>query len=368
MSSFPATLSRYARRFSVAALLGAFFVGATGCNLQGGGSGAGDGASPAKAAANTVRVGFFPNVTHAVALVGTGRGTFQNALGPGVSVEEKTFNAGPAEIEALFAGAIDIGYLGPGPAVNGYLKSGGQALKIVAGASSGGAGLVARAGSGITGVAGLAGKHVAIPQVGGTQDISLRHALTEAGLKTTAKGGDVDVVQYAPADVETQMQRGGVDAAWLPEPWVARLEKAGIATLVLDERDHWPGRKFSTTVVVVRSEFLRDHADLVAKFLAAHTETVAWINAHPDDARKVVGDRIAAITKKPLPDEVLKAALARTDITDDPLAESVLTFADWSKDLGYLKEGRSALGGLIDTTALDAARKKRTAAAAAVQK
>lgn len=322
----------------------------TGCTPQRNGASnhaaAGGGSSEPVA----VRIGFFPNVTHGVALVGTGKGTFASALGSAATVEEKTFNAGPAEIEALFAGAVDIGYIGPGPAVNGYLKSNGDALRIIAGASSGGASLVARTGSGITSVAGLAGKHVAIPQVGGTQDISLRHALTVAHLAPRSKGGTVDVVQYAPADVETQMKQGAVDAAWLPEPWVSRLVADKTADLVTDERTLWPGGKFATTVVVVRTAFLKEHADLVGKFLAAHRETVAWIGAHPDDARKVIGDRIAAITKKPLPDDVLKAALARTDFTADPLQESVLTIADWSHDLGYLKEGRSALAALIDTS------------------
>jgi NitT/TauT family transport system substrate-binding protein len=294
-----------------------------------------------------VRVAYFPNVTHSAALYASAKGLFGKALGDSGSVEERVFKAGPEEIEALFAGEVDFGYIGPGPAVNGFLKSKGEALKIIAGASSGGAALVVRQDIAIKGLRDLDGKRIAVPQTGGTQDISLRHALKTVGLNAKDKGGTVDVVQFAPADVLNLFLRGELDAAWLPEPWVARLASEQGAKLVLDEKTLWPGGRFSTAVVIVRSEFLKAHPELVTKLLVAHQEAVKTIQAEPDTARTAIGGRIKALTGKAIPDALLKTALTRTEITTDPLKESILTFADWSKELGYLREGRESLKELF---------------------
>ena len=305
----------------------------------------------------TVHLAYFPNITHAVALVGTANGEFAKAFGPGVKIEEQSFNAGPSEIEALFAEGVDIGYIGPGPAINGFLKSKGKALTIIAGASSGGTGLVVRDDAGVTDVKSLAGKKVAVPQTGGTQDISLRHALQIAGLNSTDKGGNVSVLPVTPADTLTLFQKKELDAAWVTEPWISRLVKEGHASLKIDERDLWAQKRFATTVVIVRNGFLKEHPDLVAKFLTAHVQTVDWIGTHPDEAAKLVGDQIKKLNGKSLPPDILKSSFSRTDFTYDPLKETVLTFADWSKSLGYLKDDRSALGALIDTTRLNTALK-----------
>ena len=294
-----------------------------------------------------VRVAFFPNITHAAALYASQKGLFTCRVGSAGQVEERVVKAGPEEIEALFAGEVDLGYIGPGPAINGYLKSKGAALQIIAGASSGGAALVVRKDAAITSLKELAGKRVAVPQKGGTQDISLRHALQTAGLAAKDKGGTVDVVQFAPADVLSLFQRGELDAAWLPEPWVARLESELGAKVVLDEKSLWPGGRFSTAVVIVRSEFLKAHPELVERLLTAHKDAVQAIQAQPDAAREVIGLKLKALTGKALPDPLFKTALARTEITADPLKESILTFADGSKNLGYLREGREALTGLV---------------------
>jgi NitT/TauT family transport system substrate-binding protein len=327
-----------------------------------GGCGRGGGDKPSASGATatpTVRIAFFPNVTHAVALVGTGSGEFSKALGPNVRVEERTFTAGPAEIEALFADEIDIGYVGPGPALNGFLKSRGDALRIIAGASSGGAGLVVRRDAGITRIEDLAGKRVAVPQTGGTQDISLRHALAAASLAPTEKGGSVSVVQNAPADTLTQFTQNRIDAAWVPEPWVTRLIQEGGGTLLIDERDHWPEKKVATTVVIVRRAFLDEHPDLVRKFLAGHVSAVERLRSQPDVARAVVAQQIERISKKAIPDQVLRDALGRTDLTYDPIGESVLTFADWAKELGYQRQGREALNDLIVLAPLNDLLKER---------
>lgn len=297
-----------------------------------------------------LRLAFFPNVTHAAALYGTGTGDFAKALAGKASVEERVFTAGPAEIEALFAGEVDLGYIGPGPAVNGFVKSDGQALQIVAGAASGGAALVARKGVAVKGVKDLAGKRVAVPQTGGTQDISLRHALKGAGLDAKDHGGTVEVLQFAPADTLTQFERGTIDAAWLPEPWVSRAIAEGRATLAIDERTLWPEKRFATAVVIVRRDFQKAHPEIVAAFVAAHRAAVAQIAKDPDAARKVIGEQIARHNAgKAIPDPVLRDALSRTEITDDPLKESVLTFADQARELGYLRRGRDALKELFAT-------------------
>jgi NitT/TauT family transport system substrate-binding protein len=316
-----------------------------GCGPKGETTGSGSGTT-------TVHLAFFPNVTHAVALVGTANGAFARALGPN-KIEERIFMAGPSEIEALFGDQVDIGYIGPGPALNGFLKSKGRALRIIAGACSGGASLVVRQDAGINDIKGLAGRKVAVPQTGGTQDISLRHALQQAGLNSTDTGGSVTVLPMAPADTLTLFVKKELDAAWAPEPWVERLVKEGNGKILVDERALWPGKKFATTVLVARAAFLQAHPDLVKKFLEAHVATVDTIAGNPDAARKIVGDRIKALTGKALPDAILSASLARTDFTYDPLRESVLTFADWSKALGYQREDRSALGELIDLKPLN---------------
>lgn len=308
--------------------------------------------SPQGSAANSttkplVRVAFFPNVTHAAALYASFEGLFAKAMGDSATVEERVFKAGPEEIEALFAGEVDFGYIGPGPAVNGYLKSKGEALKIIAGAASGGAALVVRKDIAALSLKDLVGKRVAVPQTGGTQDISLRHALKTAGLKAKDKGGTVDVVQFAPADVLSLFQRGELDAAWLPEPWVARLESELGAKVILEEKTLWPGERFSTAVVIVRREFLKAHPELVEKFLSAHNDAVKAVSTKPDAARRAIGEKIKALTGKAIPDTLLKTALSRTEITADSLKESILVFADWSKDLGYLREGREALKELF---------------------
>src|SRR6266852_7514405 len=188
-----------------------------------------------------VRLGYFPNLTHAVALVGVERGIFQNALGSNVKLETKTFNAGPALIEALFAGDIDIGYVGPSPAINGYVKSHGEALRIIAGAASGGALFIVRPGANIQSPQDLSGKRIATPQLGGTQDVALRYYLQQHGLKTTDKGGTVQVLPTDNANILTLFKTGAIDGAWVPEPWATRLVVEGHGQVFVDERSLWSG-------------------------------------------------------------------------------------------------------------------------------
>jgi NitT/TauT family transport system substrate-binding protein len=301
-----------------------------------------------------VRLAFFPNVTHAPALVGIARGTFANRLGPRVRLEEQVFNAGPVEIEAVFAGQIDIGYVGPGPALNGFVNSRGKALRVIAGASSGGVSLVVRTDSGIWDIAGLAGKRISSPQLGGTQDISLRSALRRAGLQSTDRGGSVVVLPTANPDTLTLFRRKEIDAAWAPEPWVSRLVKEADGRILVDERDEWPDRKFATTVVIARTQFLSERPELASRFIEAHVDTVHWINQNRMEASRLVGEQIRRLTTRQLPEDILGEALSRTDFLYDPLSPSILTIARRARDLGYLRmEDDQDIGGMFDLRLLN---------------
>lgn len=301
-----------------------------------------------------VRLGYFPNLTHAVALVGVARGTFKQALGPNTQLETKTFNAGPALIEALFANDIDIGYVGPNPAINGYIKSNGQALRIIAGASSGGVLFVVRPGAHIRSQEDLANKKLATPQVGGTQDVALRYYLQQHGLQTADKGGNVQIVPTDNPTILTLFQQGQIDGAWVPEPWATRLVVDGHGVVFLDERSLWPNGEFVTTNVVVRTAFLQTHPDLVKKFLQAHVETVQYILKNPERAKELVNSEIQRITGKALTKQVLDQAYPDLNITYDPLASTLLQSANRAYALGFLGQSKPDLNGIYHLSELNA--------------
>jgi NitT/TauT family transport system substrate-binding protein len=301
----------------------------------------------------TVRLGYFPNLTHAVALVGVARGTFQKALGSNVTLQTKIFNAGPAEIEALFANEIDIGYVGPAPAINGYVKSNGQALRIIAGAASGGALFIVRPQSNIKSANDLAGKKIADPQQGGTQDVALRYYLLNHGLKAADKGGNVQIVPTDNPTILTLFQEGRIDGAWVPEPWATRLVVEGKGQVFVDERSLWPGGKFVTTDVIVSTRFLTQHPDLVNKFLQAHVETVQYITSNPDSAKSLVNSEIKRITSKALPSQELDQAYTNLDITYDPISSSLQEQANHAYALGFLGSSQPDLNGIYSLGSLN---------------
>ena len=235
----------------------------------------------------TLRLGFFPNLTHAPALVGLQEGLFKAALKPvGVTVTPTAFNAGPDAITALFAGSLDITYIGPNPTINAYAQSKGEAVRVIAGAASGGASLVVR--PEIMDAAGLAGRTLATPQLGNTQDVALRNWLTEQGLTaTTEGGGDVSIKPQANAEGLAAYAAGSIDGAWVPEPWVSEYVKAGAKVLV-DEKTLWPGGQFVTTNIIVRTEFLAQHPDIVEAFLTGHVAALDAIETDPAAAKAAV--------------------------------------------------------------------------------
>ena len=301
----------------------------------------------------TVRVGAFPNITHPQAMVGKANGTFEKAMGPNVRIEWKSFNAGPSAIEALFAGAIDMTYVGPNPTINGYVRSSGEALRVVAGASSGGAALVVRNDSGITKAADFHGKKIASPQLGNTQDVALRAWLRANGLKTTDKGGDVHVIPLANPDQLMLFLKKDLDAAWAPEPWATRLIREENGRMFLDERTLWPNGQFVCANLIVSSKFLKEHPEVVKAWLRAHVELTDWINGHLPEAKKLLNQQIQKETGKALPDAVLDEAFGRLQVTYDPLRASLLTSAKSAFDAGFLGRQMPDLSNLYDLSLLN---------------
>ena len=310
-------------------------------------------ASWAQVSATTIRVGAFPNITHSQAMVGKADGFFERALGPAVKIEWTTFNAGPAAIEALFAGAIDMTYVGPNPAIQGYVRSNGEALRIVAGATSGGAALVARKDSGIQKPEDFHGKKVASPQQGNTQDVALRAWLLAHGMKTVDKGGDVQVLPMANPDQLTLFQKRELDAAWAPEPWATRLIEEGNGRLFLDERELWPKGQFITCQLIVSTKFLKDHPELVKNWIRAHVDLTDWINGHQADAKSALNHQIQIETSKALPPAELDEAFGRLQVTYDPLRTSLLTAARSAFEAGFLGRRMPDLSQLYDLRLLN---------------
>jgi NitT/TauT family transport system substrate-binding protein len=300
-----------------------------------------------------VRVGYFPNLTHAQALVGRAGGQFEKALGTGVQIEWKAFNAGPAAIEAIFADAIDLTYVGPNPAVTGYVRSQGAAVRVIAGAASGGASLVVRQGAGIEKASDFHGKRVATPQLGNTQDVALRSWLRANGLKPREKGGDVQVLPITNADQFTLFLKGQLDAAWAPEPWASRLVRDAGGKIFIDERDLWPNREFVITDLIVRPQFLKDHPDVVKNFLRVHVELTDWIGKNPAQAKQVLNQQLQKETGKPLEATVLDDAFSRMAVTYDPLRSALQKATQQAFDEGFLGRTPPDLSGLYDLALLN---------------
>lgn len=285
---------------------------------------------------NEINVGYFNNVTHAQALVMKAEKTLENELGEEVTVNWTAFNAGPAEVEALFAEDIDIGYIGPVPAVSANTKSKGDVV-ILTGATKGGAVMVKRADSDIESVKDLAGKTVAIPQIGNTQHLSLLHLLEENGLKPVTEGGDVNVTAVANADVANMMDRGDIDAALVPEPWGATLEEKG-AEILLNYDEIYMEGQYDVAVVVVRKEFMEEHPDYVEAFLVAHEAASLKIIAEQEETLKIMNAELQSATGKSLSDSIIKKAFERIVVDTNLNKESIMGFAAISKEQEFIEE------------------------------
>ena len=326
-------------------VLPAVFIATLGLAACGGSS------TPAASNAPTdVRLGYFPNITHATALVGVANGSYAQELGSLGSLKTQTFNAGPAAIEALLSGSIDMTYVGPNPAVNGYIQSHGSAVRVVAGATSGGASLVVK--KSISAPADLRGKKLASPQLGGTQDVSLRYWLGQQGLKTdTSGGGDVAIIPQDNAQTLQAFQSGAIDGAWVPEPWASRLVQDGGGKVLVDERSLWPGGDFVSTLLIVRKDFLDQHPAQVKAILRAQVKTTDYLVAHPADAEKIANDQIAKLTGKALKAATIASAWDHQKFTNDPLATTLRVDIQHAQKVGLLKS--TDISHLFDLTLLN---------------
>jgi NitT/TauT family transport system substrate-binding protein len=287
---------------------------------------------------DVLKIGYFPNINHAQAVIGLGRGDFQQALGDDIKIESTIFNAGPAVIEALNAKAIDVAYVGPNPAVNGYVASDGCNLRIISGAASGGTVFVVSNDAGIDSPDDLANKKFASPQLGNTQDVALRKYLLDHGYQVREKGGSVEVLPVKNADALTLMVKKEIDGAWVPEPWGAKIVKEANAKIFLDERDLWPEGNFVTSHIIVRTDYMQNNSDTIRKLLEAHIDETIWINENPDEAMQVFNVQLEKLTGKTIPEDEFEEGFSRMTLTWDPIKESLFQSANDAFDIGFLRE------------------------------
>jgi NitT/TauT family transport system substrate-binding protein len=353
--------TRTPRLLALVAVLGLGMV-ALGCSKDDSSSSSSSGdkastSSAAKASAGpvTVRLGYFPNITHAPALVGIHEGLFAKRLGNN-KLEVQSYNAGPAAVEALFGDAVDITYIGPNPSINAFQKSQGDAVRIVSGSTSGGASLVVA--KDINSAKDLKGKTVSSPQLGNTQDVALRTWLKDQGLQTdTSGGGDVSIKPQENADTLTAFKTGAIAGAWVPEPWATRLVQEGGGKVLVDEATLWPKGQFVTTNILVSKKFLDAHPEAVKQVLEGHLDALDAITADPAKAKADANAEIEKATQKKLPDAVIDAAWPKLAFTYDPLAATLQKSASNAKAVGLLPS--DDVKGIYDLDQLDAVLKER---------
>lgn len=293
-------------------------------------------AAAASAAPVTLRVGYFPNITHAQGIIGAettreGHGWFESRLGPGVRIDWYAFNAGPSAMEAIFAGSIDLTYVGPSPALNAYIRSEGEEIRVLAGAAEGGAALVVQGDGSISKPADFRGKRIATPELGNTQDVAARSWLKRQGFRVTLTGGDVLVVPTANPDQLPLFLRHQIDAVWTVEPWVSRLEQQAGGRVFLEQSDA------ITTILVSSARFLKRHPDLAWKFAHAHAELTDWINAHPDEAQGLVRTGLAAATRRRMPASLVASAWRRLRFTDHVSPARFAALVSDAQSVGFLR-------------------------------
>ncbi|MCX6421982.1 MAG: ABC transporter substrate-binding protein [Actinobacteria bacterium] len=310
------------------------------------GSGSGSSSASGGGSITTVRLGYFPNLTHAPALVGTQQGTFKAALKDlKITVTPTVFNAGPDAVTALFADSLDCTYIGPNPTVNAYVQSKGAAIRVVAGSTSGGASLVVR--PEINSVADMKGKSFATPQLGNTQDVAFRSWLKGQAVETTPEGGgDVSIKPQSNAEGLAAYVSGSIDGAWVPEPWVSEYVAKGAKVLV-DEKSLWEGGKFVTTQIICRTAFIAEHPDVVKALIEGHIAALDLIKADPTAAKESVTLALTGLTGTAPSKEILDAAWKQVDFTVDPLKATLVKSAEEAAAVGLLDQaGVDAAGGL----------------------
>ena len=298
---------------------------------------------------NKIRIAYFPNIGHAVPIVGIEHGFFEQDIGNQTKIEPRIFDSGPQVIESLFANSVDVAYVGPGPAINGFLNSHDNNVRILAGAASGGSSFIVHPDSEIKSISDFDGKKIAAPQIGNTQDISLRYHLSEHQLKTADKGGSVIVYNISNPDIYTLFVKGDIDGAWVAEPWATIFELELGGNRLFNEEDLWPEKKFTSVLLIVNSEYAEKNPQTISKFLSSHHRTVNWINQNPVDTRIVFNNFLDSYLGEPLSDDVVDVALSHLTITSDPLPDSVSSFAQKADALGYLGRNGYDMTGIFYT-------------------
>jgi NitT/TauT family transport system substrate-binding protein len=339
------------RRTGVALAVLPLAWGLAACGSDGSSASA-NAAGSAGGVADELRLGYFANVTHAAALIGVQQGYLTDELGSGTKLTTQVFNAGPDEVEALFAGGLDAAYIGPSPTINAYGQSSGDAIRIISGAASGGAELVVR--DGINSAGDLKGRTLASPQLGNTQDVALRTWLTKQGLKNSVDGGgDVTIAPTANSDILTLFKSGGIDGAWVPEPYASTLVLNEGGHVLVDEKDLWPQGQFVTTHLIVRTEFLQKYPDTVAALLRANVESVQLAADDPEGAKAAVNAGLKAAGGKELTAPVLDRAWGELTVTYDPIASALAQSAKNGVSAGTTAE-QVDLKGIYDLAPLNA--------------
>ena len=294
-----------------------------------------------------IRVAFFPSISHAVPIVGLENGIFENGIGEQIQIETKLFDSGPQVIESIFARSIDVAYVGPGPTINGFLKSHGKDIRILAGAASGGASFIVQPDSGLESIENFDGKRIASPQISNSQDVSLRYYLASNDLKPIEKGGTVFVLNISNPDIYTLFAKGDIDGAWIPEPWATMLVQELDGVRLFNEEKLWPNEQFASVLLIARTDYLENNPEIIQNWLKSHEETVSWINSNPDQTKSIFESFLKKYMGKSLPTKIIDESFSNLTITSDPIKNSVLTFAERADSLGYLGRTGYNLDGIF---------------------
>ena len=290
---------------------------------------------------NKIRVAYFPNISHAIPIIGIESGIFPNEI-----VETKLFDNGPQVIESMFSRSIDIAYVGPGPAINGFLKSEHE-LKILSGAASGGASFVVHPNSDIKTADDFSGKRIAAPQIGNTQDVSLRNYLSQHDLIPAEKGGTVVVLNISNPDIYTLFVKGEIDGAWVPEPWATILVEELGGTRLFFEESLWPENQFASVLLIGRVEYIEKNPEIIQSWIDSHEQTVTWINENPKDSELLFNQFMKKTLGQTLPEKIVSISLSNLVITSDPIYDSIEIFAERANSLGYLGRDGYDLQGIF---------------------
>ena len=294
-----------------------------------------------------IRVAFFPSISHVVPIVGIENDIFQENLTQQKIIEVKIFDSGPQVIESLFSNSIDLAYVGPGPVINGFLKSDGRDLKILAGAANGGASFIIQKNSGLDSIDNFHGKRIASPQISNTQDVSLRHYLSTNGLNPVEKGGTVFVLNISNPDIYTLFAKGEIDGAWVPEPWATILVEELDGIRLFNENQFWPEKQFSSVLLIGRTDFIDNNPEIVRKWIESNDKTVQWINSNPDKAKMIYNQFMQDYMGKTFSKKIIDESFSNLEITSIPIENSVITFAERADLLGYLGRSGYSLDGLF---------------------